>query len=81
MVQGAWPCGPSDINTYSDASDFGYLSEVGNKPYMAPVSPWFYTNLPGYNKNWLWRGDSLWIHRWQQLIAAEFQPEFVQIIS
>jgi hypothetical protein len=48
---------------------------------MAPVSPWFYTNLPGYDKNWLWRGDSLWVDRWNQLIAGEFQPEFVQIIS
>jgi hypothetical protein len=26
-------------------------------PYMMPVSPWFFTNLPGYKKNWIWRGD------------------------
>ncbi|KAI1830399.1 CAZyme family GH71 [Penicillium roqueforti] len=25
----------------------------------AAVSPWFFTNLPGYDKNWLWRGDDL----------------------
>jgi hypothetical protein len=48
---------------------------------MAPVSPGFYTNLPGYDKNWLWRGDSLWVDRWNQLIAGEFQSEFIQIIS
>ncbi|KAJ5518742.1 Esterase SGNH hydrolase-type [Penicillium expansum] len=42
---------------------------------------WFYTNLPGYNKNWLWRGDSLWFDRWQQLFALDPMPEFVQIIS
>jgi hypothetical protein len=48
---------------------------------MAPVSPCFYTNLPGYDKNWLWRGDSLWVDRWNQLISGEFQSEFIQIIS
>lgn len=36
---------------------------------------------PGYNKNWLWRGDHLWFDRWQQLIMGELQPEFVEIIS
>ncbi|OHX00510.1 alpha-glucanase [Colletotrichum incanum] len=44
-----------------------------------PVSPWFYTNLPGYNKNWLWRGDHLWYDRWVQ--ANVLMPEWVQIIS
>ena len=50
---------------------------------MAPAAPWFYTNLPGFKKNWLWRGDSLWVDRWLQLIAGEKeqQPEFIQIIS
>jgi hypothetical protein len=33
---------------------------------MMPVSPWFFTNLPGYDKNWLWRGDSGWYDRWVQ---------------
>jgi hypothetical protein len=45
------------MNTYTDASYRQYLS---GKPYMMPVSPWFYTNAPGYDKNWLWRGDDLW---------------------
>ncbi|KAI1837183.1 hypothetical protein DTO006G1_5919 [Penicillium roqueforti] len=43
------------------------------------VSPWFFTNLPGYNKNWLWRGDDLWYDRWVEVLYN--QPEFVQIIS
>jgi hypothetical protein len=48
----AWPKGPSDTNTYPDAS---YLNFLKGKPYMAPASPWFYTNLPGFDgKNWLW---------------------------
>jgi hypothetical protein len=43
-------------------------------PYMMPVSPWFYTNLPGFGgKNWLWRGDDLWYDRWSQIIYN--QPE------
>lgn len=36
----AWPTGPRDAHTYDDASYFDFL---GGKPYMAPVSPWFYT--------------------------------------
>jgi hypothetical protein len=47
----AWPWGNQDMDTFVDAS---YLQYLGGKPYMMPVSPLFYTNLPGYNKNWLW---------------------------
>ncbi|KAK7447955.1 hypothetical protein Landi51_06758 [Colletotrichum acutatum] len=72
----AWPWGPRDMDTYVDASYFQYL---GKKPYMMPVSPWFYTNMPGYNKNWMWRGDDIWHDRWIQVIYN--QPEYVQIIS
>lgn len=61
----AWPWGTQDMDTYVDASYYHYLS---GKPYMMPVSPWFYTNLPGYNKNWMWRGDDLWHDRWIQVI-------------
>jgi hypothetical protein len=46
---------------------------------MMPVSPWFYTNMPDYNKNWLWRGDNLWYQRWMQVWYL--QPEFFEIIS
>lgn len=72
----AWPWAFRDIDTYTDAS---YKQFLGGKPYMMPVSPWFYTNMPGYNKNWLWRGDSIWAARWLQI--EWWQPEFVQIIS
>ncbi|KAK2060410.1 hypothetical protein LY76DRAFT_615060 [Colletotrichum caudatum] len=72
----AWPWGYWDMWTYSDAS---YRDYLGGKPYMMPISPWFYTNLPGYNKNWLWRGDHIWGDRWFQ--ASWWQPEFVEIIS
>ncbi|KAI3124048.1 CAZyme family GH71 [Penicillium roqueforti] len=75
----AWPWGPQDIDTYTDASYYQYLNGSGTKPYMMAVSPWFFTNLPGYDKNWLWRGDDLWYDRWVEVLYN--QPEFVQIIS
>ncbi|PQE19407.1 alpha-13-glucanase mutanase protein [Rutstroemia sp. NJR-2017a BBW] len=71
----AWPWGSTDMNTYVDASYSQFLNEV----YMMPISPWFFTNLPGFHKNWLWRGDSLWYDRWVQ--ANYLQPDFIKIIS
>lgn len=76
----AWPWGPQDMDTYTDASYLEFMNHTGTAlPYMMPVSPWFYTNLPGYKKNWLWRGDHLWHDRW--LEAWYLRPEFIQIIS
>lgn len=74
----AWPTGYGRMNTYVDASYLQYLAEAG-KPYMMPVSPWFYTNMPGYNKNWAWDSDELWYDRWIQV--AYIEPEWVEIIS
>lgn len=73
-----WPWGDKNITTFVDASYMQTLNASG-KPYMMPVSPWFYTNMPGYDKNWLWRGDDLWYQRWQQVWYL--QPDFVEIIS
>ncbi|KAG7150578.1 Mutanase like protein [Verticillium longisporum] len=72
----AWPWGDRDMDTYVDAS---YAQYLNGKPYMMPVSPWFYTNLPGFDKTWLWRDDDLWFDRWQQVLYV--QPEWIQIIS
>ncbi|GKT42730.1 mutanase Pc12g07500 [Colletotrichum spaethianum] len=69
--RGAWAWGGHDVDTYTDAS---YNVFLGGKLYMMPVSPWFYTNMPGFGKNWIWRGDHAWYDRW-------VQPEWVQIIS
>ncbi|CAG8112343.1 unnamed protein product [Penicillium nalgiovense] len=74
----AWPWGNQTMDTYTDAS---YIQYLDGKPYMIAISPWFYTNLPGYNKNWIWKGDSLWFDRWQQLFGLDPMPEFVQINS
>lgn len=59
-----WACGGHDIDTYTDAS---YDEFLGGKPYMSLVSPWFHTNMPGFSKNWLWRGDHAWYDRWVQV--------------
>lgn len=70
----AWPEGTQDM---TDAPDRAFMSAITGKPYMMPVSPWFYTNLPQWNKNWLWRGDSLWHDRWAQ--AIELRPAIVEV--
>lgn len=63
----------------STFTDHSYLDALGGSPYMMGVSPWFFTNMPGFRKNWLWRGDSLWFDRWVHVMSL--QPEYVEIIS
>lgn len=81
----AWPWDAEHMNTYIDAAYIEALAGLesdgpnSSAPYMMPVSPWFYTNLPEYKKNWLWRGDDLWYHRWQQV--SLIRPKFLMIIS
>ncbi|KAH6974411.1 glycosyl hydrolase family 71-domain-containing protein, partial [Ilyonectria sp. MPI-CAGE-AT-0026] len=80
----AWPWGNMAMNTYVDASYLQFMEDSGKAwgkdlKYMMPASPWFYTNLPGYDKNWMWRGDDMWFDRWQQIIFLN--PDYVQIIS
>ena len=72
----AWPNGAEDKTTDEDTA---YMDFLGSKPYMMPVSPWFYTNLANWGKNWLWRGDDLWFERWQQVVAL--QPAMVEILT
>ncbi|KIW92519.1 uncharacterized protein Z519_06366 [Cladophialophora bantiana CBS 173.52] len=72
----AWPNGASDM---TDNDDKAYLTALDGRPYMMPVSPWFYTNLPLWSKNWLWRGDDLWHDRWDQVL--DVQPAFVEILT
>ncbi|KAF7621739.1 hypothetical protein AFLA_012031 [Aspergillus flavus NRRL3357] len=72
----AWPVGAEDKKV---TNDLEWMKALSGKPYMMPVAPWFYTNLPQWGKNWLWRGDDLWHYRWKQVI--ELQPPLVQILS
>lgn len=70
----AWSVNTAQKTT---AEDQQWRNVLAGKPYMMGISPWFYTNLPQFNKNWLWKGDSLWYTRWEQ--AIDFQPEYVQV--
>jgi hypothetical protein len=73
----AWSDGPVHKTTKADAE---WKNAVGpNKTYLMPVSPWFYTNLPEYNKNWMWTGDTLYIERLNSVL--QFQPDMVEIIT
>jgi hypothetical protein len=72
----AWPAGANNMNANDDKY---YKQCLNGKPFMMGVSPWFYTNLPKWSKNFLWRGDDLWYDRWQQVL--DVQPEMVEIIS
>lgn len=70
----AWPVGTEHKGMKGDEA---WANAAGGKPYMMPVSPWFYTNLPQWNKNWLWKGAHLWTRRWEEVYY--FQPELVQV--
>ena len=73
-----WPNGPTNISTVNDEAWTSVLS-LARKSYMMGVAPWFYTDLPGYNKAWVWRGDDMWYRRWTQVL--DVLPQFVEIVS
>ncbi|KZV91682.1 mutanase [Exidia glandulosa HHB12029] len=62
--------------------DNAYISALGGKPYMAAVSPWFFTHFGAevpYSKNWVFPGDTLWYDRWNQIL--DLKPNFVEIVT
>ncbi|KAH6842599.1 glycoside hydrolase family 71 protein [Chaetomium sp. MPI-CAGE-AT-0009] len=73
----AWPK-PGQSNMIM-VEDLLYKDCLRGKKYMMGVSPWFYTDLPQWNKNWYCSSESLWHDRWQQVL--ELMPDFVQIIT
>ncbi|KAF8452960.1 glycoside hydrolase [Terfezia claveryi] len=81
LVDGAFAWDAWSITTEqkTTAEDTAWRNALGGKPYMMAVSPWFYTNLPQWNKNWLWKGDSLWFTRWEEVL--DFMPNYVEIIT
>ncbi|KAI1775906.1 glycoside hydrolase family 71 protein [Hypoxylon cercidicola] len=74
---GAWP--NANEYTINDGNDVAYKSSLQGKAYMMGVSPYFYTDLPQYNKNWYSSSDSLWYDRWKQ--ALDILPEYIEIIT
>ncbi|KIY69790.1 glycoside hydrolase family 71 protein [Cylindrobasidium torrendii FP15055 ss-10] len=67
--------------TVSDG-DNAYRNALGNKPYMAPASPWFFTHYGSevdYSKNWVFPGDLLWYNRWNEIL--QLAPRYVEIVT
>ncbi|KAK3991566.1 glycoside hydrolase [Cladorrhinum sp. PSN332] len=82
MIDGAfsWDAWPKPGQFQMTANeDEVYKHCLPDKKYMMGVSPYFYTNLPQFNKNWYSSSESLWYDRWQQVI--DVLPDFVQIIT
>ncbi|KAH7106236.1 glycosyl hydrolase family 71-domain-containing protein [Auriculariales sp. MPI-PUGE-AT-0066] len=92
-VDGAlnWMAWPNDGNNKApkagrnvtvEAGDASYISALGSKPYLAPVSPWFFTHYGpevDYSKNWMFPSDTLWYDRWQHILALA--PRFIEIVT
>ncbi|KAK3388486.1 glycosyl hydrolase family 71-domain-containing protein [Sordaria brevicollis] len=94
----AWPrASQSQLTTFSDD---GYLSALSvsshpssnsktasteNKIYMMGISPYFYTSLQSYNKNWYSPSDALWPTRLSQALSLTHPgghtPDMLQIIT
>ncbi|KAJ6490059.1 glycoside hydrolase [Mycena sanguinolenta] len=81
-----WNAWPSQNNqpidqTMSIAGDQYYQSQLGGSPYMAGVSPWFFTHYDSntYNKNYLYLSDTLLIDRWNEIL--NLQPQLVELIT
>ncbi|KAL1662683.1 glycoside hydrolase family 71 protein [Schizophyllum commune] len=77
---GGWPLHLSptshrrEIEKPALDSDVHHLRHLEGRPYMAAVSPWFFT--------WNYRGDDwLYVRRWEKLLAMRDQVDIVQVIS
>ncbi|KAL4807616.1 glycoside hydrolase [Aspergillus unguis] len=57
--------------------DDRFIQNLGEKVYMAPVSPWFSTHFN--SKNWVFICENLPHLRWEQML--EMKPELIEIIS
>ncbi|WVO18102.1 hypothetical protein L204_105804 [Cryptococcus depauperatus] len=75
------------VDAEKDTSqDLAYLkyTEAAGKTYMAPVSPWFSTHFGkevSYSKNWVFKGETLWKTRWDQILELGSRLNFLEIIT
>ncbi|KAI1320576.1 glycoside hydrolase family 71 protein [Xylariaceae sp. FL0255] len=74
---GAWP--NANEYTMDDGNDVAYVQDLGGKAYMMGVSPYFYTDLPQYDKNWYSSSDSLWFDRWSEVFTIN--PTYIELIT
>ncbi|KAI5123869.1 hypothetical protein M0805_005686 [Coniferiporia weirii] len=67
----------------SDQQYINALNGIGNKLYMASVSPWFFTHYSPqtFDKNFIYLSDQLYPTRWQSIIAARDQIPMVEVIT
>ncbi|KAF7334571.1 Glycoside hydrolase family 71 protein [Mycena venus] len=79
----AWPNinNQPDDNNITTSLDQEYINDLGGKPYMMPVSPWFSTHYgpDTYSKNWIFYSDWLYQTRWDE--ALQLAPQFVEILT
>ncbi|KAJ7170992.1 glycoside hydrolase family 71 protein [Mycena filopes] len=77
----AWPMGDYDL---SFGPDQAWIDHLGGRPYMAGVSPWFFTHYSpqSYNKNFIYRSDNWMLaQRWEELIANRDKIAMVQCMT
>ena len=70
------------VNVTVSQGDDTYTKWLGQKGYIAPVSPWFSTHYGpevSYSKNWVFPGNLLWYERWNEIL--NLSPQFVEIIT
>ncbi|KAF1952324.1 glycoside hydrolase, partial [Byssothecium circinans] len=81
----AWPNNGANraptaaVNNTVENGDTDYKNWLGTKDYMAPVSPWFFTDFDQYDKHWVFPGDLLWFNRWNNVLNAA--PRFIEIVT
>ncbi|KAF9730978.1 hypothetical protein PMIN02_008903 [Paraphaeosphaeria minitans] len=67
----------AESNVTTSDSDSAYTEWLAGKTYMAPVSPWFFTDFA--SKAWVFPGDLLWFRRWNEILALA--PKMLEIIT
>ena len=76
----SWDIWPTGATAMTPANDRAWTALLGpSKTYIMGISPWFYTSLPQYGKNWLARGAGLWHARWQAAVAL--RPPMVEVVT
>lgn len=84
----AWPSNgqnkaPDSSGTTSvGQGDAEYAAALAGKPYIAPISPWFFTHFGPevpYSKNWVFPSDFLWYDRWREILSLK--PRFLEILT
>lgn len=79
---GGWPTGSNAGATWW--SDDRYLSALGDKAYMATVSPTFFTHYGAnsWNKNWIFQSDDfLFAARWKTLVDNRHRFDSVEVLT